>query len=123
MNHHQQIGTKTLLKSCEFNMAGMRYQYLKRSSMILRTGMHWPFSFLQVYLHKETIFSWMMNLFKILAPYFCDVWFTFSGICSVENGEAYGSYGEKDGLYCLDPGTSGYNLECQISDYYYQVYT
>ena len=51
------------------------------------------------------------------------VCFTFSGICWEWNDEEYGSYGVVDGLYCLDDETSGYSLECQISDFYAQVCT
>jgi len=41
-----------------------------------------------------------------------------AGICWIDNGEGDGSYGQGDGLQCLDEDTSGYSLECQISDYY-----
>ena len=47
--------------------------------------------------------------------------YSISGVCSVQKGEQNGSYGQYDGLWCLDKMTTGYSLECQISDYYEQV--
>jgi len=42
-----------------------------------------------------------------------------AGICWSQNGETDGSYGDKDGLYCLNQ-KAGEKIECQITDYVYQ---